>query len=308
MFVAGKGGTGKTTIAAALCLLAARRGKQVLAVDVDAKGDLAVALGSRGTSFRPELAQPGISVLALHAEESFQEYLRIYFKVPRLARMTPMSKVFDFVANAVPGPRDTLIVGKIAFEERRRDSDRRPVWDLIVVDCSASGHILAQLRAARAMLELVRGGLIRGQIEWIDKVISDKRRTAAVLTALPEEMPVVETLELYSDIAAQRTVHVALSVLNRMPPEALSASARRVLADLATAGDPVRRRVPGVARIGADLELAARLRTAADAQARRLRAEIAVPVLEVPLVAVRAGLATTRAVAAALRGPTEEPP
>jgi anion-transporting ArsA/GET3 family ATPase len=299
--VAGKGGTGKTTTAAALCLLAAKRGKEVLAVDVDAKGDLAVALGSRGTSFKAEMAQPGVSVLALHAEESFQEYLNIYFKVPRLARMTPLSKVFDFIATAVPGPRDMLVVGKIAFEERRRDGDRRPVWDLIVVDCSGTGHVLAQLLAARSMLSLIRGGLIRGQIEWIDAVISDSRRTAAVLTALPEEMPVVETIELYDEIAKQRTVHVAMSVLNRMPPEPLPPAARRVLADIATADQSVRQRVPGVASIGADLELAERLRKSAEAHARRLRAEIGVPVVEVPLVSARTGLATTRAVAAALR-------
>jgi anion-transporting ArsA/GET3 family ATPase len=298
--VAGKGGTGKTTVAAALCLLAAKRGKEVLGVEVDAKGDLAAALGSHGSSFKAEVVQPRVSVLALHAEESFQEYLRIYFKVPRLARLTPLSRVFDFIATAVPGPRDMLVTGKIAFEERRRDESNRPVWDLIVVDSSASGHILAQLRAARSMLELVRGGLIRSQIEWIDSVMSDSRRTTAVLTALPEEMPVVETIELEREIAKQRTVHVALCVLNRMPPSPLPQAARRLLADLATADEQVRARVPAVAHIGADLELGDRLYKAADAQARHLRAEIGLPVVDVPLVALRTGLATTRAVAAAL--------
>ncbi|PZR83516.1 MAG: hypothetical protein DLM65_01660 [Candidatus Aeolococcus gillhamiae] len=301
IFVAGKGGTGKTTVSAALCLLAARRGKEVLGVEVDAKGELAAALGSKGSSFKAELVQPGVSVLALHAEESFQEYLRIYFKVPRLARITPLSKVFDFIATAVPGPRDMLVTGKIAFEERRRDQAKRPVWDLIVADCSASGHILAQLRAARSMLELVRGGLIRSQIEWIDSVISDARRTTAVLTALPEEMPVVETIELSRAIAKQRTVHVGLCVLNRMPPEPLPAAARRVLADLATADADVRAKVPGVAHIGADLELGERLYRSAQAQERHLRTEIDMPVVPVPLLALRTGLATSRAVADALR-------
>jgi anion-transporting ArsA/GET3 family ATPase len=193
-----------------------------------------------------------------------------------------------------------LVTGKIAFEERRRDESNRPVWDLIVVDSSASGHILAQLRAARSMLELVRGGLIRSQIEWIDSVMSDSRRTAAVLTALPEEMPVVETIELQREIAKQRTVHVALCVLNRMPPSPLPQAARRLLADLATADEQVRARVPAVAHIGADLELGDRLYKAADMQSRHLRAEIGLPVVDVPLVALRTGLATTRAVAEAL--------
>src|SRR6202035_2458608 len=123
-----------------------------------------------------------------------------FFKVPRLARATPLAKVFDFIATAVPGPRDMLVVGKVAFEERRRDDHGAPVWDLIVVDCSASGHVLAQLNAARSMMKLVRGGMIRSQVEWIDGVISDAARTSVVLTALPEEMPVVETLELHRDL------------------------------------------------------------------------------------------------------------
>jgi anion-transporting ArsA/GET3 family ATPase len=300
IFVAGKGGTGKTTVAAALCLLGAKHGKEVLGIEVEPKGDLSAALGSKGAGFKPEVVQPGVSVLALHAEESFQEYLRLYFKVPRLARLTPLSRVFDFIATAVPGPRDMLVTGKIAFEERRRDENKRPAWDLIVVDCSASGHILAQLRAARSMLELVRGGLIRSQIEWIDGVISDSRRTTAVLTSLPEEMPVVETIELQRDLARQRTVNVGLCVLNRMPPEPLPGPARKVLADLATADAEVRAKVPGVAHIGADLELGERLYRAAEAQSRHLRAENAVPVVDVPLMAHRTGLATSRAVAAAL--------
>ncbi len=195
-----------------------------------------------------------------------------------------------------------LVTGKIAFEERRRDDAKRPVWDLIVVDCSASGHILAQLRAARSMLELVRGGIIRSQIEWIDSVISDARRTTAVLTALPEEMPVVETIELARDIAKQRTVDVGLCVLNRMPPDPLPASARRVLADLATADAEVRAKVPGGGAASAPTSSSPSASTAARRCRRGTwRRSSPSPIVEVPLVAARSGLATSRAVATALR-------
>lgn len=300
LFVAGKGGTGKTTVAAAIALLAARAGKQVLAVEVEPKGDLATALGSKGAGFKPELAQPNVSFLALHPEESFQEYLHTFFKVPRLTRATPLAKVFDFIATAVPGPRDMLVVGKVAFEERRRDPDGSPTWDLIVVDCSPTGHVLSQLNAARSLAALVKGGMIRSQVEWIDRVISDARRTGVVLTALPEEMPVVETLELYADIVKQGGVHVAGCVLNRMIRPPMSAASHRLLADLATADAEVRSRVPGVASIGADLELAERLHKYGEVQARRLRAEIDLPVVAVPLMATRHGLATSRAVASSI--------
>jgi hypothetical protein len=101
---------------------------------------------------------------------------------------------------------------------------------------------------------------------------------------------------------------VGLCVLNRMPPEPLPVAARRVLADLATADADVRAKVPGVAHIGADLELGERLYRGAQAQARHLSSEIGLPIVEVPLLAMRSGLATSRAVAAALRercGPSE---
>lgn len=307
VFVAGKGGTGKSTIAAAIALLAANRGKQVLAIEVEPKGDLATALGWKGTSFKPELAQPGISVVALHPEESFQEYLHTFFKVPRLARATPLAKIFDFIATAVPGPRDMLVVGKVAFEERRRDHRGNSVWDMIIVDCSSSGHVLAQLNAARSMMELVRGGMIRNQVEWIDSVISDSKRTAVALTALPEEMPVVETLELHRDIVKQRGVHVALCVLNRVMQDPLPPASRRIMAEIAGAAEEVGARVPALDGIAADLELAERLHKAGEAQARRLREGVDVPVLEVPLMASRTGLATTRAVAKALVAATPRP-
>ena len=307
VFVAGKGGTGKTTVAAAIALLAAKAGKQVLGVEVEPKGDLATALGSSGTSFKPQQAQPNVCVLALHPEESFQEYLHTFFKVPRLARATPLAKVFDFIATAVPGPRDMLVVGKVAFEERRREPDGRPTWDMIVVDCAASGHVLAQLNAARAMAQLVRGGMIRNQVEWIDRVISDAQRTSVVLTALPEEMPVVETLELYSQIVAQNGVHVGLCVLNRVVRAPLPAPARRLIAELTIGDDQLRRRVPAVASIGADLELADRLHASGEVQSRRLREGIGVPVLDVPLLSTRSGLATTRAVGVSLMSPAKAP-
>ena len=96
----------------------------MLAIDVDASGDLAAALGSPPSGFAPRVVQHNLSVLELRTDELFQEYLNIYFKVPRLTRLTPLARVFDFIATGVPGPRDMLVVGKIAYEERRKEAGR----------------------------------------------------------------------------------------------------------------------------------------------------------------------------------------
>ena len=303
IFVAGKGGTGKSTVAAALALLAARDGKRVLAVDVDAKGDLAAALGATKAGFKPLVVQPGISAITLQAEESFQEYLSLYFKVPRLARLTPLARVFDFIATGVPGPRDMLVVGKIAYEERRRQANGRPVWDVIVVDAAASGQVVSHLTAARSLLTLVKGGMISAQVKWVDELIRDHARTTVALCALPQEMPVVEAIELNERLRTDAGVAVDLCVLNRMMPMHVTATQLRVARAMSDDAHAVRVRE----RLGGPpqplvlaLEIAAELWQSGVARARQLRADVRVPVVEVPLIVARAGLATSRGVAEAI--------
>ncbi|HSR26118.1 MAG TPA: ArsA-related P-loop ATPase [Candidatus Eisenbacteria bacterium] len=304
LFVTGKGGTGKSTIAAALALVAAASGRRVLCVDVDVKGDLARALGAEPVGFRPRTLQPGVSALALHPEESLQEYLRIYFKVPRFARLTPLARVLDFVATGVPGTREMLVVGKIAYEERRQ-VDGRPAWDVIVVDGVATGQVLPQLSAARSMMELTRGGMMRAQTEWVDRTLTDPRRTLLAICALPEEMAVVEAIELHDRARAEARVAVGACFLNGTFPVPVTAADTAVLERLAT-----RHADAAAARLGGDVHpllegaaIARRLHSADRRHAARLRGRLGVPVVEVPRqVGAAPGLETTRAVAAALGG------
>ncbi len=303
--MAGKGGSGKTTLTAALALVAARRGKRVLCVEVDAKGDLPGALGSPPVGFEPRVVQPGISCLALHPEEALSEYLKIYFKVPRFARLTPLARVFEFVATGVPGAKDMLVVGKIAFEEKRVTAGR-PAWDLIIVDAEATGHVLPQLNAARAMMELVKGGIIMGQVRWIDEILADPTRSLLTICALPEDMPVTEALELHDRALAETRIHVGACFLNRAFPLTVTARQLRPL-ERAVSEE---HRAAAEAALGGDAaallvgaRLAQRLAESTQRQARRLRAGMSCPVLEIPMEAgSREGLATSRLVAASLVG------
>ena len=249
------------------------------------------------------MVQPNISALQLIPEDALEEYLRIYFKVPRLARMTPLGRVFDFVATGVPGAKDMLIVGKIAYEEKRVEHGR-PAWDLIIVDSAATGHVLPQLQAARAMMELTRGGIIRSQVEWIDATLTDSRRTLLTICAIPEEMPVVEALELHDRAREETHVAIGACFLNRVFPVALGPRHVAVLEHLAEPGhaEVVTEKLGGGLPAVLDgARLAERLTAAGVRQSRRLRAGMSVPVVEIPLqVGARPGLLTTRAVAAAL--------
>jgi hypothetical protein len=289
---------------AALALLAARAGKRVLAIDVDAKGDLAAALGSPPAGFVPRVVQHDLSVLELHTDESFQEYLNIYFKVPRLTRLTPLSRVFDFIATGVPGPRDMLVVGKIAYEERRKEPDSRsPLWDLILVDSAAGGQAESHLAAPKAMLSLVRGGVIRAQVEWIDALIRDPVRTTVVLCALPEEMPVVEAIELNERLRNGSGVTVDVCVLNRAVDDPVTASHRRLMSALISPehAEAVTQHLGGSpAPLEAGIDLQAHLYDTTARYMRQLRSRLPMPVIPVPFIVDRTGLTTTRAVADAL--------
>jgi anion-transporting ArsA/GET3 family ATPase len=218
LFVTGKGGTGKTSVTAALSLLAAQRGAKVLACEVDAKGNLADFFESAPIRFRPREVQPRLFAMAMNTEESLQEYLRIQLHLPAMARVGPLARAFDFVATAAPGVREILTVGKLAYEVRERH------YNLVVADSPASGHVVGQLAAPRAIDDLVRVGPVHQQTGWMLDILGDPAVTGVVIVTTPEEMPVNETIDLVERMRRETEVDVAAIVVNRVLPELFSHS------------------------------------------------------------------------------------
>ncbi len=299
VFVTGKGGVGKTTVAAGLALLASQRGKRTLVCEVEDKGDLADSYESGPVRFDPRLVQPGLSAMAMDTERSLDEYLRIFLRVPVMGRLGPIARMFDFVATAAPGVKEILTVGKICYEVRERH------YDLVVVDASATGHVVGQLAAPQAINTLVQVGLIRSQTDWMLDILSDPAQTGLVVVATPEEMPVNETIELVARVRHETTVDLAAVVVNRVLPELFGRGEEQVFDQL---GDAQREAVN--AAVGGDVgplldaaRLAVTLRRTRAAHLERLRdgipAELAL--LYVPYLFARThGLRSTRVVADAL--------
>jgi anion-transporting ArsA/GET3 family ATPase len=253
------------------------------------------------------VAQRNVSVIALSNVESFQEYLNIFFKVPRLTRSTPLGRIFDFIATGVPGPRDMLVVGKIAYEENRRENGRA-LWDLIVVDSAASGHAVSHLAAPRALLSLVHGGMIASQVDWVAKLVRDDKRCTAVVCALPEELPVQEAIELHERLRAEAEVSVAACVLNRAFTESVTPAEKRLAEAMASPSrlEAITKRLGGSPQpLGEAAELASQLHQKTVAYARALRSGVPAPMLTVPLHTSRPGLATARLVAEDIGGPAQ---
>lgn len=213
LFVTGKGGVGKTSVAAALGQLAASHGKRALLCEIDAKGDLAGAFETAPTTFDEREIAPGLWAMSMDTEASLKEYLSLQLKIPLLARLGPLARTFDFVANAAPGVKEILTVGKLAYEVRERH------YDIVVVDAPATGHIVGQLAAPQAIKDLVKVGLVRDQTGWMLDILGDAARTGVIVVATPEEMPVTETLELAERLRTETVVDLAAVVVNRVLPE-----------------------------------------------------------------------------------------
>ena len=213
VFVTGKGGVGKTTVAAALALLAAGRGKRTLVCEVDAKGDLADFYETGPIRFEEREIQPGLWAMSMDTEASLKQYLSLQLKIGLVARIGPIARMFDFVATAAPGVKEIVTVGKLCWEVKERH------YDLVVVDAAPTGHIVSQLAAPQAINELVQVGLVRQQTDWMLEILSDPKATAVAIVATPEEMPVNETIDLQDRLRSETTVELAAIVVNRVLPE-----------------------------------------------------------------------------------------
>jgi anion-transporting ArsA/GET3 family ATPase len=181
--------------------------------EVDAKGDLARFLECGPTEFAPREVAPNLSAMTLSTEESLREYLKIQMRIPLVGRIGPLARTFDFVADAAPGVKEILTVGKVAYEVREDH------YDLVVVDAAATGHVVAQLGAPEAIAEVVKVGRVRDQVGWMQDILEDPQRTGVVVVTTPEEMPVREAIDLVGRVRDETKVPLAAVVANRVLPE-----------------------------------------------------------------------------------------
>ncbi len=303
LFFTGKGGVGKSTMAAATALLAVQHGKRVLVVDVDATGSVATLLGHEPVGYKPEAVAPGITAMQMDTEQSLREYLRLNLRVPVAGRIGPLARAFDFVATAAPGVKEILTIGKILWEVREA-IEGRAEHDMVVFDAAATGHVVAQLGAPDSIRDLADVGPLRTQTEWMSALLADPAVTALNVVTTPEEMPVAETIELVARARSELRVPLGYVIVNRVLPELFTRADETTfdaMREPAATKQLVAAAGTGTTAVFDGARLAVGMRRTRAAHLEALRAAVDLPLLYVPYQFTRThGLRTTTVIAQAL--------
>jgi anion-transporting ArsA/GET3 family ATPase len=275
IFVTGKGGVGKSTVAIALGLVATRRGLRTIVAELASQERVRQTFAQSGETFEEVQLADGLFTISIDPESAMEEYLRV--KTGPLGQALGSSRLFQAFAMATPGMRELLSIGKVweLAQFSRRTSGAEP-YDLVIVDSPAAGHGVGILRTPRTFAEIARVGPIAHQARTIAATIADRDFTAVAAVATAEEMPVSETLWLRDALAEDEIPLDAVIVNARYPERFSNADRTRLQRARKKAQSPL----ANVA-LGAALSEHARASTQTE-QLQRLRDGLARELVELP--------------------------
>jgi anion-transporting ArsA/GET3 family ATPase len=292
LYVTGKGGVGKTTVAAALGLAAAARGRRTIVCEVAEQDRVSRAFAREGVQREQEVElAENLWAISIDPSAALREWLARQLGGTAL-RLIAGSSAFQHFVAAAPGAKELITIAKVwELAQLERWDAANPTYDQVIVDAPASGHGLAMLTAPRTFGEIARVGPIRRQAFKIRDMLADPRRTGYVAVALPEEMPVNETLELGARLRDAVGLGLDAIVVNGVYPARFSGKEAEALRAAADANGLAPERgddeAPGrgrtLAAVSAALSEHERARTHRS-HVRRLKREAEAPVHTLPFL------------------------
>jgi anion-transporting ArsA/GET3 family ATPase len=214
--IVGKGGVGKSTIAAALARAEAAAGNRTLVAELGRPAGLARALGvDAGRAGEIRAAAPGLSFTWVDGEAALAEYLALVVPVRRVLSAVLDSKLYRYFVAAAPGLRELMTIGKLWYEYEKLEADGSRTWDRIIVDAGASGHALQYLKMPATAARTFRSGLVHRESEKIAAHLRNADVTRTHVVALPEAMPLVEAAEIVEQLTDELGIAVGEVFVNR---------------------------------------------------------------------------------------------
>ncbi|MGN6867405.1 MAG: ArsA family ATPase [Solirubrobacteraceae bacterium] len=295
LFVTGKGGVGKSTVAIALGLLAARRGLRTIVAELANQERVQGLFIEDGRErFRELELTAGLFTISIDPQQAMEEYLRV--KAGTIGQALGSTRLFQAFAMATPGMRELLSIGKVweLAQLHRRTRGGAP-YDLVIVDAPATGHGVGLLRTPRTFADIARVGPIAHQGRTIADTIADSEFTGVIAVATPEEMPVNETMTLANELARDE-LPLDLVVVNALYPS------RFEPAEIAELGAALTKTRSALARSALRAALSEHARAATQREQRdRLRDVVDTQLVELPyLFAEAVGLPQLELLAEAL--------
>lgn len=279
VFVTGKGGVGKTTVAVALGLRAAAAGKRTIVCEVASQENASRMFSHTEVGFHEVEMEENLWSISIDPDESMREYVLLQLKVRAMRDMLFRSRIFTYLAAATPGLKELVTIGKIwELAQQHRKVKGAREYDLVIVDAPATGHGVGFLQTPRTFAGIARVGPIHSQAEQLDRLITDQKHTGTAIVALPEEMPVNESAALEGELRNDVGIAVDRVYLNGLYPQRFSTDEAARLEELAAGED-------GAARAAARAAVSEHGRARAQrAQLARLRRRVEAPVKTLPFL------------------------
>ncbi len=235
-FVTGKGGVGKTTVAAAMAQRIAERGRRVLLVEMAADRGVAALLGTTSLSTEPTPLAARLDAVRVETRTLVEGYFRRLLRLPFLSRRLFASATFHAVTAAAPGVTEFVLLDQLAHWTAPGWFGQRARYDQVIVDGPASGHALRLLRAPQQLAGLVPRGPLSATVRRLVDLLGNHDHTRVVLVAIPDDMAVSEAIEAHGAFT-ELGLRVARPVLNRVWPRRFSAADAAAIAALRRRGD-----------------------------------------------------------------------